>query len=690
MKLNILAKLIFYILTPAIIGLCIVASIGYKSAQDALQNQIRADMTIIADRTQAELSNITDMLRNQLVNASTIQRMHALVAADKNGASQHEISELRQYTSGAMKNMTESYPLMDEIGLISSNGIILAHTNEKLVSSSRSDRAYFKNSINGKHGIETRISGSTGRMTTIISVPVTVYGKVEAVLFASINTRNLSEETSDTIKIGRSGTCFVYDMSGMVIMHPDEKYVGIEDGKTEWVRSILQQKQGRIEYEFQGLTKIAHFRHIPNMNWVVVISTDSGELLNPVTQLFYKNLLVVTLSALVVGLIIFYVARNIAATLGGCSRFVVSVAEGNLTPDTNEQRALDSARKRTDEFATLANGISSMVENIRNLFAEASQKTEQAEKATEEARKAMEAAEQAKLAAENARREGMLEAADKLEQVTNIVSSASTELSAQIEQSERGAVDQAARVAETATAVDEMNSTVLEVARNASDAANVSASTKAKAEEGAQIVQQAMHAIGNVQKDSLALKGDMGTLAGHARDISQIMSVISDIADQTNLLALNAAIEAARAGEAGRGFAVVADEVRKLAEKTMASTTDVGNAIRSIQESVNMNIAHVDASVNNVEHATSLSRQCGDALREIVDMADATADQVRAIATASEQQSATSEEIALSVGQVNTIASETARAMEEAAHAVSDLANQAQILSGLIDDMKRG
>ena len=352
---------------------------------------------------------------------------------------------------------------------------------------------------------------------------------------------------------------------------------------------------------------------------------------------------------------------------------------------TDGDYAVDDGSPKIGVYGDIVNMVAALKEHIENARRESA-------RAAEESAKAHEAMRQAEAAGAEAQSKtsSMLRAADKLEEVANIVSSASAELSAQIEQSERGAAEQAARVTETATAMEEMNSTVIEVAKNAGEASEMSTKTRQEADDGAGIVRKAVESIRQVQEESLALKEDMGALDEHARSISQIMGVISDIADQTNLLALNAAIEAARAGEAGRGFAVVADEVRKLAEKTMTSTTDVGNAIKAIQQSADKSMRQVDRAVKSVEEATEYANRSGEALEKIVTMADGTADQVRAIATASEQQSASSEEINQSITQVNTIAGETSRAMEEAARAVSDLAAQAQALAGLIEDMKRG
>ena len=390
----------------------------------------------------------------------------------------------------------------------------------------------------------------------------------------------------------------------------------------------------------------------------------------------------VLIAAVLIGvLLIFFLVRNVLRQLGKDPGELNGIARRVVEGDYN----VDDGSKKMGVYGAIVEMVNALKTHIDNAQRES-------ENAREQSRKAQEAMQQAEAASREAqsKTEAMLVAADKLEQVGGVVSSASTQLSAQIEQSDRGAAESATRLSEAATAMNEMNATVQEVARNAGSASAASAETREKAEAGAQVVEKAVLSIEQVHQMSLELKDDMTQLSEHAQDITRIMGVISDIADQTNLLALNAAIEAARAGEAGRGFAVVADEVRKLAEKTMASTNDVGNAITAIQESTAKSMTGVDNAVERIGEANELASRSGAALEEIVATVVATGDQVNAIATASEEQSAASEEINQSIVQVNDMSRQTAEAMAEAARAVSDLAAQAHGLTELIEAMKKG
>ena len=282
----------------------------------------------------------------------------------------------------------------------------------------------------------------------------------------------------------------------------------------------------------------------------------------------------------------------------------------------------------------------------------------------------------------------IVEVANEAMDISNRVAAASEQLSAQVEQVSQGTEIQSERAASTATAMEEMNAAVLEVARNAGEASEQANETREKAEHGVNMVNRVIEAIRTVNVVASELEGDMQELGSQAEAIGGVMNVISDIADQTNLLALNAAIEAARAGEAGRGFAVVADEVRKLAEKTMSATTEVGSSIQGIQQSTTSNIARVAAAGKSVNEATELAGTSGTALQEILDLVARNSALIAGIATAAEEQSATSEEINNSVEEVNRIAGETASGMVESASAVQELSNMAQQLRTLLDRLR--
>ncbi|EFL52084.1 methyl-accepting chemotaxis sensory transducer [Solidesulfovibrio fructosivorans JJ]] len=397
------------------------------------------------------------------------------------------------------------------------------------------------------------------------------------------------------------------------------------------------------------------------------------------TTVDWAMLAVQSMLGVVVLFVILWIIRGITGSLSSLGAYSRQVASGDLEARPRGRFERECAALRDDITAMVAN-LKEKMRQVAEEQAEASRQARAAEEAMLETKRKEE-----ELASTLDRMQGV---ADEAANISRRLSNAAQDLSAQTEQSASGVELQRRRVDETATAIAQMNATILEIAGNAGSAAQTAEQARDNATTGADVVKQAGKSMATVNDIAIELKADMGSLGQEAQSIGEVVGVINDIADQTNLLALNAAIEAARAGEAGRGFAVVADEVRKLAEKTMVATKEVESRIRAIQDAAGRNIKSMDQAVSAVADANALAGRSGEAILAIVGHADATSGQVQAIATAAEEQSAASEQISRAITEINQVADDNVAGVEATAKAARSLAAMADELKGLITRLR--
>jgi len=437
--------------------------------------------------------------------------------------------------------------------------------------------------------------------------------------------------------------------------------------------------------------KLSYATLIPGTNYTIGtgvyidnIDHEEEAISREMDSVVARNILmvVVGLAVALIGIIVplsIFVVRSITHPLAEATKAAESIARGDYSVKLDV--------KGNDEASTMQQSLNAMAATLRENMEKISSKTCEAQEKAQAAEQAMLDADEARRQAERAKQEGSRQAALRIQNIVNRISDASDHISSQASVIAQGTTVQRDRVQGTAAAMEEMNATVLEVARNASEASTMGHQARDNAVQGAGIVRQSVDAMNQTFTAAATLKSDMNKLGDQADAIGEVMTVITDIADQTNLLALNAAIEAARAGEAGRGFAVVADEVRKLAEKTMQATKEVGSSISSVQNVAKQNISGMEAAISDLNRAVELSNRSGEVLNEIVKGAEASAMQIQSIATAAEQQSATSDEINSAIEEINAISLETSQGVSESTDAIRELTVQMRELQGIIDSL---
>ena len=359
------------------------------------------------------------------------------------------------------------------------------------------------------------------------------------------------------------------------------------------------------------------------------------------TSNFAINFSVVgTIAAILIGLsVAFFITRGILTPLQATNNILKDIAEGE--GDLTIRVPVDT----NDEVGELGTSFNAFVEKLQSIIGEISDASSQ-------------------------------------------MASASKEMTEIVEQTSTGIGKQKQETSMVATAITEMTTTVLEVANNAEGASSAAGKANNEAKEGRQIVHGTVEAITDLATSIENSASVMEELKKNSADIGTVLDVIKSIAEQTNLLALNAAIEAARAGEQGRGFAVVADEVRTLAQRTQQSTTEIESLIDNLQNGAEQAVKVMTKSREQTDLSVEKAQHAGQSLSSITQSVETILQMNTQIATASEEQSAVSEEIQRNVANIQSIAEETSAGAEQTNNASAELARLGGQLSTLVGQFK--
>ena len=333
----------------------------------------------------------------------------------------------------------------------------------------------------------------------------------------------------------------------------------------------------------------------------------------------------------------FFIIRSITTPLSKLVSVANTVAKGDLTTSIDVTS--------TDETGQLMSAMKTMTQNLRDIIGQVASTSSQ-------------------------------------------VASASSQLHSTAERIATGAEEVVAQASTVATAGEEMSSTSGDIAQNCLLAAEGAERASKSAKNGSLVVEATIAVMGQIADKVHESSKTVESLGARSDQIGAIIGTIEDIADQTNLLALNAAIEAARAGEQGRGFAVVADEVRALAERTTRATREIGEMIKAIQNETKGAVVAMEQGVNQVRTGTEEAARSGEALQDIMQQINDVAMQVNQLATAAEEQTATTSEISSNMLQITEVVQTTSHGAHESATAAAQLSGNAEELQRLVHRFK--